>query len=50
LREEHRLRVFEKRVLRMIFGLRGTRQRSREDCINEDLYDPYSSNVFWVIK
>jgi hypothetical protein len=51
-REEHRLRVFENRVLRRIFG-------SKEEEVteewrklhNEALNDLYSSpNIFWVIK
>jgi hypothetical protein len=50
--EEHRLRVFEKRVLRRIFG------RTRDNVTgewrklhNEELNDLYSSlNVVWVIK
>jgi hypothetical protein len=43
LREEHRLRVFNNRVLRKIFGHKrneviGERRRLH----NEELYDPYS--------
>jgi hypothetical protein len=51
LREEHRLRVFEKRVLRRIF-----RRKSEEDGLwrklhNDELHTPYSSpNIVWVIK
>jgi hypothetical protein len=52
LREECRLRVFENRVLRRIFGPR------RDEVIgefrklhNEELNDLYSSpNIIWVIK
>jgi hypothetical protein len=52
LREEHRQRVFENRVLRRIFG------SQREEVTGEwrrlhkeDLYDLYSSsNIVWAIK
>jgi hypothetical protein len=44
LREEHRLRVFEKRVLRKIFGPRGMkRQEDGEKLHNEQLHNLYSS-------
>jgi hypothetical protein len=51
LREEHRLRVFENRVLRKIFGCK------RDEMIgewrrltNEEPYNLYSSpNIIWVI-
>jgi hypothetical protein len=51
LREEYRLRVFENRVLRKIFGCKrdgvtGEWRRLR----NEELCDMYSLNVIWVIK
>jgi len=52
LREERRLRVFENRVLRRIFGLKkdevtGEWRKLR----NEDLNNLYSSpNIVWVIK
>jgi hypothetical protein len=51
LREEHRLRVFENRVLRRIFGpkrdeLTGEWRRLQ----NEELYELYSPNIMRVIK
>ena len=51
-REEHRLRVFENRVLRRIFGPRrdevtGEWRKQRNEKLN-DLY--YSSNIVRVIK
>jgi hypothetical protein len=51
LREERRLRVFENKVLRRIFGPRrdevtGDWRRVH----NEELNDLYSSNIVWVIK
>ena len=52
LREERRLRVFENRVLRRIFGPR--KDEVTEECRklhNEELNDLYSSsNIFRVIK
>jgi hypothetical protein len=52
LREEHRLRVFENRVLRRIFGLR--RDEVTEDwrkLRNEKLHNLYSSpNIIRMIK
>jgi hypothetical protein len=52
LKEEHRLRVFENRVLRGIFGpkrdeVTGEWRRLH----NKELYAPsFSSNIIWVIK
>ena len=51
LREEGRQRVFEKRVLRKIFGPR--RNKVTEECrrIHNELNDVYaSSNIIWVFK
>jgi hypothetical protein len=52
LREEHRLRVFENRVLREIFGReRDEATREWKRLYNQKLHDLYSSqNIFWVIK
>jgi hypothetical protein len=52
LREEHRLRVFENRVLRMIFGpKRDEVTREWKRLHNEECNDLYSSpNIIWVIK
>jgi hypothetical protein len=52
LREEHRLRVFENRVLRRIFGLKrdgvkgGWRKLPNEELLN--LY--FSSNIIRMVK
>jgi hypothetical protein len=52
LKEEHRLKVFENRVLRKIFGpkrneITGEYRRLH----NEELYDLYSaSNIIRIIK
>jgi hypothetical protein len=51
LREEHRLRVFENRVLRRIFGPKREEDRSRRKLHNDELHSPYSSqNIVRVIK
>jgi hypothetical protein len=52
LREDQRLRVFENRVLRRIFGpMRDEVTREWRKLHNEELNDMYSSyNIFRVIK
>jgi len=52
LREERRLRVFEKRVLRRIFGLKKDEVTEElRKLRNEELNDMYSSpNIVRVIK
>jgi len=52
LREERRLRVFENRVLRRIFGPKGDEEtRDWRKLHNVELNDPYSSpNIVRVIK
>jgi hypothetical protein len=51
LREEHKLRVFENRVLRRIFGPKSEEDRSRRKLHNDELHSLYSSlNIVWVIK
>jgi len=51
LRGEHRLRVFENRVLRRIFGSkRDEVTREWRKLHNEELTDLYSPNIIWVIK
>jgi hypothetical protein len=51
LREEHRLRVFENRVLRKIFGPRKEKDGSWRTLHNDELHDLYSSpDIVRVIK
>jgi hypothetical protein len=51
LREEHRLRVFENRVLRKIFGPRREENKSWRKLHNDELHSLYSSlNIVRVIK
>jgi hypothetical protein len=51
LREEHRLRVFENRVLRRIFGPKREEDRSWRKLHNDELRSLYSSpNIVRVIK
>ena len=52
LREDHRLRVFENRVLRRIFELkRDMVTGERRALHNDEFYSMYSSlNILWVIK
>jgi hypothetical protein len=51
LREEHRLRVFENRVLRKIFGPERQEDGSWRKLHNDELHSLYSSpNIVRVIK
>jgi hypothetical protein len=51
LRKERRLRVFENRVLRRIFGAKRDEVTGEwRKHYNEQLYDRYSPNIVWVIK
>jgi hypothetical protein len=51
LREEHRLRIFENRVLRRIFGCKREEERSWRKLHNDKLHSLYSSpNIVSVIK
>jgi hypothetical protein len=51
LREEHRLRVFENRVLRRIFGPKSEEDGSWRKLYNDELHDLYSSpNIVRMIK
>jgi hypothetical protein len=51
LREEHRLRVFENRVLRRIFGPKRDEVTGEwRKLHNKVLHDLYSPNIVWEIK
>jgi hypothetical protein len=51
LREEHRLRIFENRVLRKIFGPMRGEDGSRRKLYNDELHSLYSSpDIVRVIK
>jgi hypothetical protein len=51
LREEHRLRVFENRVLRRIFGPKREENGSWRKCHVGELHSLYSSpNIVKIIK
>jgi hypothetical protein len=51
LREEHRLRVFENKVLRRIFGPKREEDGSWRKLHNDELHNLYSSpNIVRVIK
>jgi hypothetical protein len=51
LREEHRLRVFENRMLRRIFGPKRKEDGSWRKLLNDELHSLYSSpNIVRVIK
>jgi hypothetical protein len=51
LREEHRLRLFENRVLRKIFGPKSEEAGSWRKLHNDELHSLYSSpNIVRVIK
>jgi hypothetical protein len=51
LREEHRLKVFENRVLRKIFGHKREEDRSWRKLHNDEFHNLYSSpNIIRVIK
>jgi hypothetical protein len=51
LREEHRLRVFENRVLKRTFGPKGEEDGSWRKLHNDELHSLYSSpNIVRVIK
>jgi hypothetical protein len=50
LKEEHKLRVFENRVLRKIFGPKREEDGSWRNLLNNEIYSLYSSpNIVRVI-
>jgi hypothetical protein len=50
LREEHRLRVFENRVLRRLFGPKRDEVTGGQRKLHNELCDLYSSNIITIIK
>jgi hypothetical protein len=51
LREGHRLRFSENRVLRKIYGPKREDDESWRKLHNDEIHSPYSSpNIVWVIK
>jgi hypothetical protein len=51
LREEHKLRVFENRVLRRTFGHKREEDESWRKLHNDELHSLYSSpNIIMVVK
>jgi hypothetical protein len=52
VREERRLKVFEKRVLRIVFGPKRDKVTGeRRKLHNEELNDLYSlPNILWLVK
>ena len=51
LKEEHRLRLFENRVLRRIFGPKGDEVTGEWRKLHkEEFNDLYTLNIVWVIK
>jgi hypothetical protein len=51
VREQHRLRIFENRVLRRIFGSERDEDGSWKKLYNDELHNLYSSpNIVKVIK
>jgi hypothetical protein len=50
LREEHRLRIFENRVLRRIFGPKRKEDGSCRKLHNDEIHNLYSPNIVRVIK
>jgi hypothetical protein len=51
IREEHRMRVFENRVLRRMYGPRSDEVKGgRRRLHNEELHNLYSSKIIRIIK